>query len=432
MINLGRLLNPMNWFGAGFPHNSGPNAARLTDGDSIKSDNGWWNARTMTTGEGKPVINEHTALNMSAVWAANRVLSGAVSILPLKIYKTDQDDSRTQDRKSNAAKIAKKPNREMTSITFWEAMTTHMIMRGNAYAEIEFDSYKNPVALWPLHPGSCTPDRDTSGNIIYRSTGNDGKEVVLDASRIFHVPGMGCDGLKGYSVIEMARKSLGVGASYEQAASSLADNGMRPSGALKFPGSLQELAKDDKAKEINKKHGGVSNWGKMLLLYGGMEWQQFGINPADAQFLETRAFQVEEIARWFMIPPHMLYDLRRSTNNNIEHQGQQFVTFSLMYWLTKIAQEYDRKIIRDETGDTYSEHLVDALLRGDFESRMNGYGKAINWGIMSPNDARRKENQSPAPGGDQYFIPVNMRPIDEPFQPNAPRAPKNNNGGQTQ
>ena len=267
------------------------------------------------------------------------------------------------------------------------------------------------------------PERNERGDIVYRCNGSDGTEVVLPARRVFHVPGMGHDGIKGYSVIECARRSLQVSAGYESAANALIENGMRPSGALKYPGSMQQLQKEEKAEATAKKHGGVANWGKMLLLYGGMEWQPFGIDPRDAQFLETRQFQIEEVARWFMIPPHMLYDLRRSTNNNIEHQGQQFVTFSLMYWLTKIAQEYDRKVIRDRDGETYAEHLVDAMLRADIKSRFEAYGRAIGNGWMSPNDVRKKENESPVKGGDQYFIPVNLRPIDAPWQAPKPTQP---------
>lgn len=398
-----------------------PFAARRTDGAPLTTIPDWLNPRTLEAWDGRPCVTEETAHNLSAVWAANRVLSGAVSILPLKVYERDKKNGRNEVHDTPAARLAWKPNREMTSITFWETMTTLMVMRGNAYGEIETNSYGEPVAIWPLQPGACRPERDDNGEIVYLCHGSDGRELRMPPRKIFHVPGMGCDGIKGYAVLECARRSLEVFAGYEQAAKSLIENGMRPSGALKFPGSLQDLQKKDKAKETAEKHAGVTNWSKMLLLYGGMEWQPFGISPDDAQFLETRMFQIEEVARWFMIPPHMLYDLRRSTNNNIEHQGQQFVTFSLMYWLTKIAQEYDRKIVRDDAGDTYSEHLVDALLRADIKSRYDAYGRAINWGWLSPNDARKKENESPVKGGDQYFIPANMRPIDEPF-PQKPAA----------
>lgn len=400
----------------------GPSLARITDGESLHAETSWMNPRTLERAHGKVSVNDITAWNLSAVWCANRVLSGGVSILPLKVYKRDKDvlNGRRELHDLPAAKLAWNPNSEMTAITYWELITTLIVMRGNAYAEIEFNSYKEPVALWPLMPGTCKAGRDGRKKLVYLCIGKNGDEIVVQADRIFHVPGMGGDGITGWSVIENARRSLEVNAGYEQAANSLIENGMRPSGALKYPGSMQDIQKEEKAAKVAAKHGGVMNWNKMLLLYGGMDWVPFGMNADDAQFLETRMFQIEEVARWFGVPPHKLYDLRRSTNNNIEHQGMEFVTSSLMYWLTKIAQEYDRKVVAMPGGDVYSEHLMDAMLRGDTKTRYDAYGKAINWGFMSPNDARRKENMSPAEGGDQFFIPVNMRPIDAPWQ-----APKN-------
>jgi len=260
------------------------------------------------------------------------------------------------------------------------------------------------------------------GSIGYEVTGG-GKAVMLPGRNVFHLPGLGFDGYRGYSVVGMARRSLGLATTAELAGEGFFANGMRPGGWIQYEGSLQDLQKMNMKEAIKTEYGGATKFGKTLLLYGGLKYNELTINPGDAQFLETRQFQTVEIARWFNLPPHKIRDLSRATFSNIEHQGAEFVTDTLMYWLTKIAQEWKRKLLaRDQ--DQYAEHNVEALMRGDTIARYTAYGIARQWGFYSPNDCRRKENMPPIPGGDVYHVPVNMAPLGSEPTPAGPVDPK--------
>jgi HK97 family phage portal protein len=356
---------------------------------------------------GRIAVTEQTALNISAVWAAVRSISGSVGILPQKVYRRGPYGGRQDDTTTPGATLAQVPNDEMTAITFWETLVSHALVWGNGYAEIERDQALRPIGLWPVMPNRVRPMRDADGKLVYSATTPEGQKATLPARDVFHLPGLGFDGLRGYSVVSMARRSLGINATAEQAGETFFAEGMRPSGYLEFPGSLQDLQKMNVEESIGKKHTGASRFGKNLILYGGMKYTPLGIEPRDAQFLETRRFQTVEVARWFNIPPHLLRDLDRATFSNIEQQSQEYVTHTLLYWLTKITQEFDRKVLKADPA-VYSEHLLDTLLRGDTLSRYTAYGIGRQWGWLSSNDVLRKENMPPRPGGDDYLNPVNM------------------------
>jgi HK97 family phage portal protein len=372
---------------------------------------------------GRPVVTEQTALNLSAVWAATRVVSGAVSVIPLKVYGKGVGGE-ADEVKSNepAGALAKSPCPEMTASTFWETLSSHVLLYGNCYAEIERNGLDEPIALWPLPPDSTRPVREKNGNLAYEAYAGQYR-AILPARDILHVPGLGFDGLRGYGVIQTARRSLGLATTAELAGEGFFANGMRPGGWVEYPGSFQELQKQNFEEGVKNKHGGATKFGKALLMWGGMKYHELSINPSDAQFLETRQFQVVEVARWFNIPPHMLRDLSRATFSNIEHQGQEFVTNTLMYWLNKFAQEWTRKLL-PASGDLYAEHVPEALLRGDTISRYTAYGLGRQWGFLSPNDCRRRENLKPIPDGDVYHVPVNMAPLgSEPSTEPEPQDP---------
>lgn len=403
----------------GFGNWLGRVLGRKTEGYPISSSQSASQFLSSPPGARTPVT-EYSALNISAVWSAVRVITGATSILPLHVYRTDGDDDRTEVEDSPAARLAKRPNSEMTPVTFWETVVAHMLTWGNGYAEIERDGRGEPIGIWPIVPSVIRPSRDPrSGELTYEVS-VDGRSQKLPARDVFHVPGLGFDGLSGYSVISMARRSLQINATAEQAGESFLAEGMRPGGVLEFPGSLQDLQKLNLEEATAKKHGGAPRFGKTLILYGGMKYNPLSIPPEDAQFLETREFQTEEVARWFNIPPHKLRDLRRATFSNIEHQAREFVADSLLYWLTKITQEFGRKLIGEDEPGVYAEHNLDVLLRGDTASRYAAYASGRQWGLLSPNDCRRKENMPPIEGGDVYHVPVNMAVLGAP----APAVPK--------
>lgn len=398
------------------PNRFGADAAYRSDGSSVRDRPDFLFGLGNTYDQGdKIVVTESTALSISPVWSAVRVISGAISILPLKIYKWDRNNSRDEANDWESSKrLASRPNYEQIAPTFWETIIAHVLLWGNGYAEIERNLAGDPVNLWIIPPTFIEPMRSSDGELYYEIAYESASQATLEPENVLHIPGLGWDGTKGYSVVSMARRSLELTAGYETAAISFAENGMRPSGALKYPGSLEQLQKRDKTEEVKKNHAGVKSFGKMMLLYGGMEWQQFGIPQGDAQFLETRRFQVDEVCRWFNVPQHMLREMERSTNNNIEHMAQEFVTQTLMYWLTKIEQEFTKKVIGSKR--LYAEFLTDAIIRGDIKSRYDAYSQAIQFGFMTPNEARRKENLPPMEGGDKLFIPANLRPVDLPYE----------------
>lgn len=362
----------------------------------------------------KVQVGPQNSMTLSAVWAAVRIIAGTIGTLPMHVYAKGKNGERSEvhgDETDPAPTLTKRPNNEMTAVTFWETLMSHVLLHGNAYAEIERDNLGRPIALWPLSPYSVEPKRDEeTEEIYYQCIRGDGTILEVDPDYVYHIPGLGFDGLRGYSPVSLARRSLTLAATAEQAGESFFSDGMRPSGYIKFPGSLQDLQKLNVENNIRDKHAGASRFGRNLILYGGMEYASLSISPDDAQFLETRQFQVEEIARWFCVPNHMLRDLRRGTFSNIEIQGTEFVTYTLLYWLTKITQEFERKLLGD---GQYAEHITDGLLRGDTLSRYTSYGIGRQWGWLSRNDIRRKENMSPVPGGDDYLTPVNMTAAEE-------------------
>lgn len=354
-------------------------------------------------------INEDTALNLSAVWSAVRVITSASAILPLNVYKR-RAGSRVINRVDNIkpCQLAEKPCPEMSALSFWEMMLQHALVRGNAYAEIERNGAGEPVALWPLLPNYVGPYRDFVTRKIKYQCGFADKSVVLDQENVFHLSGLGYDGIIGYSVIAMARRSMKLTASSEQAGDAYFSNGMKPSGWVEDPRSLADIQKDNVKENMKKEHAGAGAFGKGMYMWGGMKYHPIDISPNDAQFLETRQFQVEEVARWFNVPPHKIKHLLRSTFSNIEQQNREFYTDTLLYWLTKITQEFQAKLLSSYGERYFAEFDPDILLSGDVIARYTAYGIGRQWGFLSPNDCRAKEGDEPIEGGDVYHVAVNM------------------------
>ncbi len=246
---------------------------------------------------------------------------------------------------------------------------------------------------------------------MYRINLPQGGQAVLRKEQVLHVAGPGWDGLVGKSVIALARESIGLGMAAEQFGASFFGNGAHMAGVLEHPGNLTEEAAERLRKQWRELYSGLSNAHRIAVLEEGMKYQRIGIPPEDAQFLQTREFQVEEVARWFNLPPHMLKDLRRSTFSNIEHQALEFVKYSLLPWLRRFEQAIKARLLAGEDEqDLYAEFSIEGLLRGDIESRYRAYATARQWGWFSANDVRRMENMDPIEGGDVYLVPMNMVP----------------------
>lgn len=371
-------------------------------------------------------ITEASALNLSAVYAAVRVLTDTVASIPLPIYERLERGKRRATEYPIYRLLHKRPNREMVAFTFKETLQGHLALWGNAYAEIEFNGAGFPIGLWPLLPDRTRAERRNGQKVIITRVGD--VDEVLAADRVLHIPGFGFDGLMGYSPIKMARESLGLTRAAEEFGSAWFGNGSRPSGVLQTEGKLGDVAQKNLRESWERMHTGLSNAQRVAILEQGLKWQAIGIPPDDAQFLETRKFQTAEVARWFKVPPHMIGDLERSTNNNIEHQGLEFVIHTARPWFVRWEEWIGETLIPEADRERYfAEFLMEGLLRGDTAARGEFYTKLFQLGAVSPNDIREKENLgNPIDGGDQYFVQLNMVPLEqaaEAMQAQAEAAP---------
>jgi HK97 family phage portal protein len=366
------------------------------------------------TTAGKPV-NEHTAMQMTAVYSCVRILAETLAGLPLHVYKYNDSGGKEKYLQHPLYKLLHdEPNPEMTSFTFRETLMSHLLLWGNAYAQIIRNARGEVIALYPLMPNKMTVDRDNNGRLFYlyqRSIEDAptlGKDsfVYLDPSDVLHIPGLGFDGLMGYSPIAMAKNAIGLAMATEEYGAKFFANGAAPGGVLEHPGTIKD---PQKVKESwNAAYQGSTNSHRVAVLEEGMKYQQIGIPPEQAQFLETRKFQINEIARIFRIPPHMLADLEKSSFSNIEQQSLEFVKYTLDPWVVRWEQNMFRSLLMESEKNTvFIKFNVDGLLRGDYVSRMSGYATARQNGWMSANDIRELENLDRIPvelGGDLYLI----------------------------
>ena len=368
-------------------------------------------------------VNERTAMQMTAVYSCVRILSEALASLPIHVYKYNE-----QGGKEKAFDhplyflLHDEPNPEMTSFVFRETLMTHLLLWGNAYAQIIRNGKGEIVALYPLMPDRMTVDRDEYGKLYYEYTVSTddahtlkGSTVRLEPRDVLHVPGLGFDGLVGYSPIAMAKNAIGLAIAAEEYGSKFYANGAAPSGVLEHPGTLKDPAKV--RDSWSETFGGSANSHKIAVLEEGMKYTPISINPNEAQFLETRKFQINEIARIFRVPPHMVGDLEKSSFSNIEQQSLEFVKYTLDPWVSRWEQSMIRSLFSKEEKTSYFiKFNVDGLLRGDYESRMNGYAIGRQNGWMSANDIRELENLDRIPeekGGDLYLVNGNMTKLED-------------------
>ena len=364
-------------------------------------------------------VNERSAMQMTAVYSCVRILSEAVASLPLHVY-VRMDFGTEKALKHPLYKVLHdEPNHEMTSFVFRETLMTHLLLWGNAYAQIIRNGKGEVLGLYPLMPDRMKVDRDEQGHIYYQYFVMDGDALInktsivkLSESEVLHIPGLGFDGLVGYSPIAMAKNAIGMAIATEEYGASIFANGATPSGILEYPGTI----KDPEAMRESWSQGfSGTNSHKVAILEEGMKYTPISISPNEAQFLETRKFQINEIARIFRVPPHMVGDLEKSSFSNIEQQSLEFVKYTLDPWVTRWEQSIVRRLFTEEEKKKYYVKFnVDGLLRGDYQSRMNGYATARQNGWMSANDIRELENLDRIPseeGGDLYLINGNMLPL---------------------
>lgn len=364
-------------------------------------------------------VNERTSMQMTAVYACVRILSEAIAGLPLHLYRYKDDGGKEKalDNKLYFL-LHDEPNPEMTSFVFRETLMTHLLLWGNAYAQIIRNGSGEIIALYPLLPDRMKVDRDNNGKLYYEYTPSDenrfnNRTVRLQPYEVLHIPGLGFDGLVGYSPIAMAKNAIGMAIACEEFGAKFFENGAAPSGVLEHPGTLKDPGRVRETWQ--SQFGGSANSGKVAVLEEGMKYTPISISPEQAQFLETRKFQINEIARIFRIPPHMVGDLEKSSFSNIEQQSLEFVKYTLDPWVIRWEQSLARVLFTEEEKKSYFlKFNVEGLLRGDYASRMSGYATARQNGWMSANDIRELENLDRIPkeeGGDLYLINGNMLPL---------------------
>lgn len=366
------------------------------------------------TTSGKPV-NERTAMQTTAVYACVRILAEAIASLPLHVYEYQDDGGKKLVHDHPLYYLLHdEPNPEMTSFVFRETLMSHLLIWGNAYAQIIRDGAGRVLGLYPLLPDKMEVQRDDRGNIYYVYSRNSDENpmfkeygnIKLKDEDVLHIPGLGFDGLIGYSPIAMAKNAVGMTLACEEYGASFFANGANPGGVLEHPGVLKDPSKV--RESWNSVYRGVNNAHKIAVLEEGMKYQQIGIPPEEAQFLETRKFQINEIARLYRIPPHMVGDLDKSSFSNIEQQSLEFVKYTLDPWVIRWEQSLQRSLLLPgEKGKYFIKLNVDGLLRGDYQSRMNGYAVGRQNGWFSANDIREMENMNPIPdeeGGNLYLV----------------------------
>lgn len=381
-------------------------------------------------------VDENIAMNYSAVWAATRILTGSAGMLPLKMYRHVEGGGKEEARDRPEWRLVHdSPNPAMGSMMFRSSRMKYQVNSGNGYAEIERNGAGRVMYLWPIHtsrvqPPFWSPDRE----LYYPVKNNDGRSVDIPGSDILHFPSiLSADGIIGLGVVAHARQSIGMGMATEQHGAALFGNGARPGFVVKHPKVLSDKARENFRREWNEMYQGPENAHKMALLSEGADVVPLGFSPEDSQFLETRQHNVEEIARWYGVPPHMIQHLLRATFNNIEHMSVEFVTYSLMPWLVIWEQELNRKLLSEADQEEYFfEHCVDGLLRGDAYTRAQALQLQFQNGALNIDEWRAIENRNPLPdgAGQKHFVQLNMTTAEkageEPVEAAAPPEPSMN------
>ena len=356
-------------------------------------------------------VTEVTALKFMAVYAAVRIISETIASLPLRVYKRLSNGGKEKAPGHKLYQILHdSPNPEMTAFTYRETVMAHLLGWGNSYSEMVKNGYGDILELWPLLPGRMRVER-VRGVLIYHYTLPNGQEVIIPRDYILHIPALGYNGRIGYSPIRMARDAIGMGLALEEFGARFFTNATNIGGVAEHPGQLGKQAHDNLEKSLQEKYEGLGKSHRLLILEEGMKYQKVTIPPNEAQFIESRRFQLEEVARIYRVPKHLLQDLTHATFSNIEHQSIDFVVHCIRPWLVRLEQAYNLKLFKSQERVNYfAEHCVDGLLRGDIKSRYEAYHTARMDGWLNADEIRELENLNPMEDGQGrvYTVPLNM------------------------
>lgn len=355
------------------------------------------------------MVSKETALTVAAFWCGVRILAETIGTLPCVLYRRTSDDSRERAIDDPRYRVIHdEPHPEMTPATFFETMTGHVVCGGNAYSRIVTDQRGMPERLELRLPETVQP-KIVSDRMRYDIPS---MNEHIDRESMVHIKGLGGDGITGWSVLKYGAVTIGGAIAGNERASSQAKSGATPGGALVHPMRLVKEAREQLRREWEEIHGGPQNAGRIAVLHGGIDFKPFSMSNEDAQFLESRVLSIRDIARLLRVPLHMLMDLENSSvRANIEAAGIEFLVYSMAPWIVRWQQELNRKLLlREERKSLYFEFMLDALMRGDVQQRYGAYSTARQWGFLSVNEIRRKENLNAIEGGDVYLQPANMVP----------------------
>ncbi|GAA2790005.1 hypothetical protein GCM10019017_39280 [Streptomyces showdoensis] len=363
-------------------------------------------------------VDQDTALTYSPFFAGVRVLSEDLAGLPLFLYERLQPRGKQRATTHPLYRLLHdQPNDMMSSAWLREVLTSHAITWGNGLGYVVSNERTGVVEeIWPLRPDRVTigVKRSGPGRFERRYRYDDdvnGIHTVLLPHEVLHISGLGFDGVQGYPVVELAANSIGLGLATEHHGAKVFSNGAAPGGALTHPGNVSPEARRRMADDWENIHKGIDRAHRIAVLEEGVTFQQVGVPNDSAQFLETRKLQVTEMARWLRLPPHKVGDLDRATFSNIEQQQLDYIGSALNVWLVRWEQAIlTQLLLPDERQQHFPEFLVDSLLRGDTAARYAAYAVGRQWGWLSANDVRDKENLNPIEGGDDYLVPLNMVP----------------------
>ena len=379
----------------------------------------WWRSTFggVETKSG-PKVSEDSALTLGSVYACVRVLSDSIAQLPFVLYeRTGERSKRKATSHPLFTLLHDGPNPEITSFELREFMMANLLLRGNALAQVERDRSGRVVSLWPLRWDQVEVRR-VEGELVFIWTAPGLAPVLIRRQDAWHVRGLSLDGITGMSPIAFHREVIGMGLAMQEFGARLFSNGATVRGVLEHPKSLTQEAASRLRTQWDEMHGGLSAAHKTAVLEEGMKYQKISIDPNDAQYLESRKFNRAEIASIFRVPPHKIADLDRATFSNIEHQGIEFVTDTVLPWARRFEQSAWRDLLLErERGSLYTKLVVDAFLRGDTQARYAAYQSGIAAGWLVRNEAREKEDLDPIDGLDEPLTPLNMAAGTQPIDP---------------
>lgn len=413
-MNIFQKANLLGWLVGQKIKKGAKNVLNLSLTDEKAWDSSLWNLRGSQSLSGENVTEE-TALTYSAVWNAITLISGTIASLPLHLIQKQNKTKRyaTENKLYNVLHTQYNPY--MTAMAGRECLSSHVLTWGNGYAEKVFNGYDEIIELWPIPPNRILHMELREDNKIWYEikVGNETKWLPRDL--ILHIPGLGFDGFVGYSPIAIARKSIGLGMAMETFGSNYFGQGTHPGVIVSHPGKLEPQTHSNMKKSLTETYSGLGQSHRLMLLEDAMKIEKIGFAPEESQFLESRQFQIPEIARWFNLPPHKLKDLTKSSFNNIESEQISFVTDSILPWLIRFEQNFMMQLLPKAQirRNFYFKHVVEGILRGSSKNRADFYKAAIGSGWMTPNDARELEDMDPSndPLADELWMPASLIPL---------------------